>query len=70
MGLAMNVGKSIKIALAKRDINQTQLAGKLGFTQVWVNRLANSRTASMTTVETLAQAFNMRVSEFIALGED
>jgi len=66
----MNVGKCIKIALAKRDINQTQLAGKLGCTQVWVNRLANSRTASMTTVETLAKAFDMQVSEFIALGED
>jgi len=66
----MNVGKSVKIALAKRGTNQTRLAESLGVTAVWVNRLANSRSASMATVETLASAFNMKVSDFIALGEE
>lgn len=66
----MNVGKSIKVALAQRDINQTQLAARMKCTQVWINRLANSRGASMATVESLATALDMKVSDFIKLGED
>jgi len=66
----MNVGKSIKVALAKRGINQTQLAAELKCTKVWISRLANMRTASMPTVEMLAKSFDMKVSEFVALGED
>lgn len=66
----MNVGKSIKVALAQRDLNQTQLAAQMKCTQVWINRLANSRSASMATVESLASALNMKVSDFLALGED
>lgn len=66
----MNVGKSLKIALAMRDLNQTQLAAQMKCTQVWVNRLANSRSASMATIESLAWSLDMKVSEFLALGED
>ena len=66
----MNVGKSLKMALAKRDMNQTQLAAKLKCTAVWVNRIANSRSVSMTTVESLCAALDMKVSEFVALGEE
>lgn len=66
----MNVGKSIKHALVKRGINQTQLAAQMKCTQVWINRLANSRSASMATIESLSAAFNMKVSDFLALGED
>lgn len=66
----MNVGKSLKMALAKRDMNQTQLAEKLKCTQVWINRLANSESASMATVTQLAEAMDMKVSDFIKLGED
>lgn len=66
----MNVGKSIKHALVKKGMNQTQLADQMKCTQVWINRLANSRSASMATVESLAAAFDMKVSDFLALGED
>lgn len=66
----MDVGKSIKVALAKRGMNQTQLAKQMGCTQVWISRLANSRTSAMPTVESLASAFGMKVSDFIALGEE
>ena len=40
----MNVGKSIKHALIIKGMSQTKLAEQLGVTQVWVNRLANSRS--------------------------
>lgn len=66
----MNVGKSIKHALVKKGMNQTQLAAKLKCGRVWLSRLANSRSASMATVESLASAFDMKVSDFLALGED
>lgn len=66
----MNVGKSLKIALTKRGMNQTQLAGQLKCTVVWVNRIANSRSVSMATVESLCAVLNMKVSEFLALGEE
>jgi transcriptional regulator with XRE-family HTH domain len=66
----MNVGKSIKVALAKRGVTQVDMAKKMGCGRVWLSRLANSRSASMNTVEELAAAFDMKVSEFVALGED
>lgn len=66
----MNVGKSIKHALVKKGMNQTQLAAQMHRTRVWVNQLANSRSASMATVESLAAAFDMKVSDFLALGEE
>lgn len=66
----MNVGKSLKMALAKRGMNQTQLAKQMNCTRVWVGRLANSQSASGPTIEQLANALDMKVSDFIALGED
>ena len=66
----MNIGKSLKMALAKRDMNQTQLAAQMKCTRVWVGRLANSQSASGPTIEQLAAALEMKVSEFVALGED
>lgn len=66
----MNVGKSLKMALAKRGMNQTQMAAHLKCTVVWVNRIANSRSVSMSTVESLCDVLDMKVSEFLALGED
>lgn len=66
----MNVGKSIKHALVKRGLNQTQLAAQMNCTRVWINQLANSRSASMSTVEQLAAALDMKVSDFLALGEE
>ena len=66
----MNIGKSLKMALAKRDMNQTQLAVQMKCTRVWVGRLANSQSASGPTIEQLAAALGMKVSEFVALGED
>lgn len=66
----MNVGKSLKMALAKRGMNQVQLAEKMKCSQVWINRLANSESASMATITQLAEALDMKVSEFLALSED
>ncbi len=66
----MNVGKSIKVALAKRGITQAQLAKSLGLTHTWVSALANKKTASTATILAISNELGMKVSEFIALGEE
>lgn len=66
----MNIGKSIKVALAQRDMKQNQLAERLGKSARWINLLANSRGASTETISMLASAFGMKASEFVALGEE
>jgi len=66
----MNVGKSLKVALAKRGMKQTELARQLQVSDVYLSRLANSEHAGMGTVNKLAEVLSMKVSEFVALGED
>jgi transcriptional regulator with XRE-family HTH domain len=66
----MNVGKSIKVALAQKGMSQATLAKRMGLTHTWVSALANKPKASTATVEALAAQFDMPVSEFIKLGED
>lgn len=66
----MNVGKSLKMALAKRDMSQAALAKVYGCRPLWISKLANRRQAEGETIERLASCLNMKVSEFLALGED
>lgn len=66
----MNVGKSLKVALAKSGISQAELAKRMGLTHTWVSALANKPKASTATIEALAKQFDMKVSEFVVLGED
>lgn len=66
----MNVGKSLKIALVKKGMSQTELAKKMGVHDQWVSKLANSESAAQTTLVGLAAALDMKVSEFVALGEE
>jgi len=42
----------------------------MGLTHTWVSALANKPKASTATLEALAAQFDMKVSEFLALGED
>ena len=66
----MNVGKSIKMALVKADKKQTWLAKQLGISSRQVNKVANSESASGKTIEKMAWVFGMKVSDFLALGEE
>lgn len=65
----MNVGKSVKVAIAKSEKSVGWLATELGVGRVRASVIANSEKASQETIEKLASVFNMKVSEFIALGE-
>ena len=66
----MNVGKSIKVALAKRGWKQNQLAAMLGVAPSSLSAIANQRSCTGQTLQKIADAFEMPVSEFVALGED
>lgn len=66
----MNFGKSIKVALAKAELNQRELAEQMDVSHRFVNRMANASTARISTAEKFAKAFGMKVSEFLALGEE
>lgn len=66
----MNVGKSIKVALVKKEMSQQDLAEKLNVSKPYVSQLAGKAHAGMGTVVLLADAFDMKVSEFVKLGED
>jgi transcriptional regulator with XRE-family HTH domain len=66
----MNIGRSLKIALAVRGMTQQELADKLGCAQsnisYWVGRQSQ---VTMSTVDKLATSLDYKVSEFIELGE-
>lgn len=66
----MNAGKSIKVALAKREMSQKDLAEKMKTSTPYISQLAGREHIGMGTVVQLAEAFGMKVSEFLALGED
>lgn len=66
----MHLGRSLKVALARANMNQTQLAAKLCLSPRWVNKIANQPGGSMQTIQLLADAFGMKPSDFIKLGED
>ena len=66
----MNIGKSMKIACAKKEISGKDLAELLGLSEGTISLLINNKTrCKQATLEKLAIEFDMPVSEFIALGE-
>lgn len=66
----MNLRKSIKVALAQRGTTQKALAEELGMSETGISQLAAQKSCTGATLQKLATAFGLKVSEFIALGED
>lgn len=66
----MNVGKSIKIALAQCEKDQIWLAGKMGTTRQQISNWACTGRMRQERLEELASVFSLSVSAFISLGED
>jgi DNA-binding Xre family transcriptional regulator len=69
-GADMNIGKSLKIALLQNDMEQADLANRMGIHQSNISRIACCKTITTETLERIAKAFDMKVSEFVAIGED
>lgn len=65
----MDIGKSIRVALAMRGIKQKDLAAIMGVRPASVSQLASQKSCTGETIAKLADSFGMSASEFIALGE-
>lgn len=65
----MDIGRSIRIALAQRGKKAVWLAGELGVTKQAVSQIMAKQSATGATIQKLANAFNLKPSEFIALSE-
>jgi len=66
----MNIKKSIEHFMYELRMNQTQLAFKAGMDISSFSRIRNQvRSPSLETVNKLATACEVKVSEFIAAGE-
>ncbi len=65
----MNIGKSIQIALIDKGWQKKDLASKLGVTRSTVSNLVSSSTCTGKALDNLCDVFEMKASDFIALGE-
>jgi hypothetical protein len=65
----MNIGKSTKICLATQEKDINWLSSQLKVKYQRASKIANTEDCGMGTIMRVARAFNMPVSEFIALGE-
>jgi len=66
----LNLRKSIKMALAKYDKSTNWLAKKMGVSHQRISNMCKANyNCTMTTAESVARAFDLPLSEFIALGE-
>lgn len=66
----MNVSKSIRVALAMRELTQKQLAERLGMYESAVSQLVNRSSITTDKLKQVSDALGMKVSELVALGED
>jgi len=66
----VNLRKSIKQALLNKGMSQKDLAIKLDMRETSMSQLAAQTSCTGATLQKLAAAFDMKVSEFVALGED
>ena len=66
----MNLGKSLKVALAKNAMTQSDLSRAQSWSLRTINKLANREGGSVSDINKLSKALGMKASEFVALGED
>jgi transcriptional regulator with XRE-family HTH domain len=67
----MNIGDSLKVALARHDKPQSWLSEQMGCTQSYISRVMNGRAnVSVRRAYQIAAIFGMNGAEFIALGDE
>lgn len=66
----MNIGKSMRVAMAKKGLRGNQVAELLQVTESTVSVMLSRETCTGPKLKELAVLFGMKVSEFVALGED
>lgn len=66
----MNIKKSAAIAMAKAGINQSELGRRLLLSPSTMSKQLSREFPNLAFVKMMADEFGMKVSEFIALGEE
>lgn len=67
----MDISKSIRLALAHRNMKATELAAKMGVSNAYISQLANGdKMPSVQKLSSMAMLTGFSVSEFVALGEE
>ena len=66
----MDIAKSIQAALVKCGMRQMDLADKLGIHKAGVSQIIGRNCVNTDTLARIADAFDMKASELIQLGED
>lgn len=65
----MNLKKSIKQACLNKEVTQKAIAEKLGFSPTQLQVIMRRNSASTVMLLAISDAFGIKLSEFIALGE-
>lgn len=65
----MNLGRSLYIALIDARMTQEALAKELGVSRQVVNNWCRSGRVGLNNLEKISKIFDLKVSEFVALGE-
>ena len=65
----MHLGKSLKIAMAMADEDTNDLAEALGVSYQAARRLIRNKHWNGSTLVKVADHFELKVSEFVMLGE-
>lgn len=66
----MDLGKAIRVALAQRDMSQLDLAQKMGTGAANISAIISRGSSTTETIKRLADIFELKVSDFIKLGEE
>ncbi len=65
----VNIGKSIKVALAQNEMSIPELAEELNCSRQLVHGWIKSGSVTLSTMINICAVFKMKVSDFIAAGE-
>ena len=65
----IDLHKAVKIARAKTNTNISQIAANMGVNRKTLYSAIRNGNPSIKTIEKIAEAFSMPVSELIELGE-
>ncbi|PHR55947.1 MAG: hypothetical protein COA43_14605 [Robiginitomaculum sp.] len=65
----MDLSKSLRLAIAGKGVKHKDLAKQLGTTSQQVSNWIKSGAIKQSSIVSICKAFDMSVSEFIALGE-
>lgn len=68
MHTGIHTGKSLKVALINKDMNQSLLAERMGVSRQVVGRLCNTDSMSLKSLNLICNILDYRIDEFLQLG--